>query len=155
AEAHASGIPLVAPDMGGASDFVGDAALGFTPADTADVVRAILELPSGARKAPPPRCPRSMDEHFRDLYRIYAGLGSNARMAVAGTGWPVGIRLIDRDVLSLHLGTLGSVVGIIMSLLVFVHIPRLIGGARLSGQRGFIVAQTVLGLLPEYGGIGV
>lgn len=65
------------------------------------------------------------------------------------------LRLIDRYFLSLSLGTLGSVVGIIMSLMVLEHIPRLIDVTRLSGQRGFIVAQTVLGLLPEYGGIGV
>jgi alpha-1,6-mannosyltransferase len=83
AEAHASGIPLVAPDMGGASDFVCDTALGFTPADTSDVVRAILELPIGARKVDAPRSPRGMEEHFRDLYRIYAGLGRDASSAAA------------------------------------------------------------------------
>ncbi len=83
AEAHASGIPLVAPRAGGASDFVSDAALGFTPADTSDVVRAILELPKEAREAITPRSPRSMEEHFRDLYRLYAGLASNARTAAA------------------------------------------------------------------------
>jgi alpha-1,6-mannosyltransferase len=83
AEAQASGIPLIAPDMGGAGDFVRDTALGFTPADTSDVVRAILELPAGARKPLAPRRPRSMEEHFRDLYRIYAGLGSNARTVAA------------------------------------------------------------------------
>lgn len=65
------------------------------------------------------------------------------------------LRLIDRYVLGLSLGTLGSVVGIIMSLMVLEHIPRLIDITRLSGERGFIVGQTVLGLLPEYGGIGI
>jgi alpha-1,6-mannosyltransferase len=83
AEAHASGIPLIAPDTGGASDFVHDTALGFTPADASDVVRAILELPAGARKAAAPHSPRSMEEHFRDLYRIYAGLGPNANSVAA------------------------------------------------------------------------
>jgi alpha-1,6-mannosyltransferase len=83
AEAHASGIPLIAPHMGGASDFVRDSALGFTPADTCDVVRAILELPVGALEAIAPPGPRSMEEHFRDLYRIYAGLGSRANSAAA------------------------------------------------------------------------
>jgi alpha-1,6-mannosyltransferase len=83
AEAHASGIPLVAPDMGGAGDFVRNTALGFKPADTSDVVRAILELPVGARKAIARRTPRSMEEHFRELYRLYAGLGSNANTAAA------------------------------------------------------------------------
>lgn len=83
AEAHASGIPLVAPDMGGASDFVRDTALGFAPADTADVVRAILELPAGVCEAIAPRSPRSIEEHFRDLYRIYAGLGASAARTAA------------------------------------------------------------------------
>ena len=83
AEARASGIPLVAPHVGGASDFVSDAALGFTPADTSDVVRAILELPLGPRRAVAPSSPRSMEEHFRDLYRIYGRLGSNTHTAAA------------------------------------------------------------------------
>jgi lipopolysaccharide export system permease protein len=63
--------------------------------------------------------------------------------------------LIDRYILSLSLGTLGSIMGIIMSLMVLEHIPRLIDITRLSGERGFIVGQTLLGLLPEYGGIGI
>ncbi len=83
AEAHASGIPLIAPDMGGAGDFVRDSALGFAPADVADVVRAILELPAGAREAVAPPSARSMEEHFRDLYRIYAGLALNTHTAAA------------------------------------------------------------------------
>ncbi|TIX51109.1 LptF/LptG family permease [Alteraurantiacibacter aquimixticola] len=62
---------------------------------------------------------------------------------------------IDRYVLGSSLGTLGSVIGIIMSLMVLEHIPRLIEITRLSGQRGYIVWQTVLGLLPEYAGIGM
>lgn len=65
------------------------------------------------------------------------------------------LRLIDRYFLSLSLGTLGSVVGIIMSLMALEHMPRLIDITRLSGERGFILGQTLLGLLPEYGGIGV
>jgi alpha-1,6-mannosyltransferase len=83
AEAHASGIPLVAPEMGGAGDFVRGTPLGFRPADTSDVVRAILELPAGPREAMAPRTPRSMEEHFRDLYRLYAELASNANAAAA------------------------------------------------------------------------
>lgn len=50
---------------------------------------------------------------------------------------------------------MGSVVGIIMSLMVLEHIPRIVEVARFSGDRSFIVGQTLLGLLPEYGGIGV
>ncbi len=62
---------------------------------------------------------------------------------------------IDRYLLTLTLGRLGSVVGILMSLMVLEHIPRLLEITRLSGHRGYIVRQTVLGLLPEYAGIGV
>lgn len=62
---------------------------------------------------------------------------------------------IDRYLLALTLGTLGSVVGILMSLMVLEHVPRLLEITRLSGHRGYIVGQTVLGLLPEYAGIGV
>lgn len=68
---------------------------------------------------------------------------------------PVRLRLIDRYLLGLSLGRFGSVIGIIMSLMVLEHIPRLIDITRLSSERGFIVRETVLGLLPEYGGIGV
>jgi hypothetical protein len=57
--------------------------------------------------------------------------------------------LSDRYVLGLSLGPLGSVVDIIMSLIVLEHIPRLIGITRLSGERGFIVGQTMLGLLHD------
>lgn len=62
---------------------------------------------------------------------------------------------IDRYMLALTLGTLGSVVGILMSLMVLEHIPRLVEITRLSGHRGYIIGQTILGLLPEYAGIGI
>lgn len=62
---------------------------------------------------------------------------------------------IDRYLIDLVLGTFGSVVGILMCLMVLEHIPRLLDITRLSGQRGYIIGQTVLGLLPEYAGIGV
>lgn len=62
---------------------------------------------------------------------------------------------IDRYLLALILGTFGSIVCILMCLMVLEHIPRLLDVTRLSGSRGYIVGQTVLGLLPEYAGIGV
>lgn len=62
---------------------------------------------------------------------------------------------IDRYLLTLILGTFGSVVGVLMSLMVLEHIPRLLEVTRLSGHRGYIIGQTILGLLPEYAGIGV
>lgn len=42
-----------------------------------------------------------------------------------------------------------------MSVMVLEHIPRLMEIARLSGDRGNIVMQSIVGLLPEYAGIGV
>lgn len=75
AEAHASGIPIVAPHAGGASDFVRhDPALGFRPTDTADVVRAILELPHGGRLPRAVPAARSIEQHFRELFALYGTL---------------------------------------------------------------------------------
>jgi lipopolysaccharide export system permease protein len=62
---------------------------------------------------------------------------------------------IDRYLLGLTLATLGSVVGILMVMMVLEHIPRLLQVTRLSGHRGYILGQTILGLLPEYAGIGI
>jgi hypothetical protein len=63
--------------------------------------------------------------------------------------------LIDRHFLGPSLGTLGSDVGIIMSPMVPEHIPRVVDIARLSGERGFIVRETVRGPLAEYGGTAI
>jgi len=48
-----------------------------------------------------------------------------------------------------------SVLAVVMSLMLLEHLPRLLEITRLSGHRGYIVAHTVAGLLPEYGGIGL
>lgn len=64
------------------------------------------------------------------------------------------LRTLDIYLLRLSCGTLGTVVAIIMSLMVLEHLPRLIDITSLSGHRGYIVGQTVLGLVPEYAGIG-
>ncbi|MFW2351029.1 LptF/LptG family permease [Qipengyuania sp.] len=64
------------------------------------------------------------------------------------------LRTLDIYLLRLSCGTLGSVVAIVMSLMVLEHLPRLIDITNLSGHRGYIIGQTVLGLLPEYAGIG-
>ncbi len=62
---------------------------------------------------------------------------------------------LDRYLLGLSIGTLGAVIGILMSLMVLENIPRLVEVTRLSGERGYILGQTILGLLPEYAGIGM
>jgi alpha-1,6-mannosyltransferase len=83
AEANASGIPIIAPRGGGASDFVKpDPALGFRPTDTADVIRAILELPEGGRPRDALPAPRSMEDHFQELFALYDRLRRPA-LAVA------------------------------------------------------------------------
>ncbi|GGO98993.1 glycosyltransferase [Stakelama pacifica] len=83
AEAHASGIPVIAPRGGGAGDFVRhDPALGFRPTDTADVVRAILELPHGGSSSRIAPAARSVEQHFRELFALYHALAQSA-LAVA------------------------------------------------------------------------
>ncbi len=62
---------------------------------------------------------------------------------------------LDRYLLELSIGTLGAVIGVLMSLMVLENIPRLVEVTRLSGERGYILGQTILGLLPEYAGIGM
>jgi len=62
---------------------------------------------------------------------------------------------LDRYVLRQVLGTMFSVVAAVMSLMILEHLPRLLEITRFSAHRGYIVSQTVAGLLPEYGGIGL
>jgi len=65
------------------------------------------------------------------------------------------VTYLDRYVFRQTIGTFLSVIGIVMSIMVLEHLPRLIEITRLSGHRGYIVAQSVAGLLPEYIGIGL
>lgn len=48
-----------------------------------------------------------------------------------------------------------GVLTIVMILMMLEHLPRLLEATRFSGHRGYIVANSVVGLLPEYGGIGL
>ncbi len=63
--------------------------------------------------------------------------------------------ILDRYILRETLGTMFSVLAVVMSLMVLEHLPRIVELTRFSGRRGYIVVQTVAGLLPEYGGIGL
>jgi alpha-1,6-mannosyltransferase len=75
AEASASGVPVIVPDRGGASDFAQDGmGIYYQSADCADLVRAILELPQRFVPPPGPSAVRSMDDHFAALFAIYEQL---------------------------------------------------------------------------------
>ncbi|WP_305098330.1 LptF/LptG family permease [Croceibacterium aestuarii] len=65
------------------------------------------------------------------------------------------VTILDRYVLRQTIGTLFSVLGVVMSLMILEHLPRLLDITRLSGHRGEIVIETLAGLLPEYAGLGL
>jgi lipopolysaccharide export LptBFGC system permease protein LptF len=62
---------------------------------------------------------------------------------------------LDRYLLQQVGGTFVSVFAIVISLMMFEHLPRLFEIVRLSGRKSYIVVQSMLALLPEYGGIGL
>jgi alpha-1,6-mannosyltransferase len=74
AEARASGLPLIAPDRGGAFDQAqasgGLAYRTGTSTDAARAIRTLLETPPARPTGPI----RTMDEHFADLFALYSWL---------------------------------------------------------------------------------
>lgn len=72
AEAHASGLPVIAPTAGGVADFARlNPELSFEPRNVQDAARAILSLcASGTRQTQHPR-PRGMEDHFAELFQHY------------------------------------------------------------------------------------
>lgn len=82
AEARASGIPVIAPDRGGASDFA-DPPLQFRATDGDDAVRAILALPERFVPYPPSIRVRSMEDHFAELFKLYERIATDGRVMVA------------------------------------------------------------------------
>lgn len=62
---------------------------------------------------------------------------------------------LDRYLLQQVGGTFLSVFGIVISLMLFEHLPRLFDIVRLSGRKTYIVIQSMLALLPEYAGVGL
>ena len=84
AEARASGLPVIVPDRGGASDHAGGPGGGTTyrAADAGDAAAAILRVlaaPRALAAEPPPV--RTMDEHFADLFAQYEAAAAPATRA--------------------------------------------------------------------------
>jgi len=81
AEARASGLPLIAPDRGGAFDQAqASGGIVYRSGSSADAARAILRFIDT-----PPARPfgpvRTMDEHFADLFGLYRWLETPAARA--------------------------------------------------------------------------
>jgi alpha-1,6-mannosyltransferase len=81
AEARASGLPLIAPDEGGAADQARMSG-GFTyrAGSALAAAQAIGRFIDGGRQRGRAGV-RTMDEHFTDLFRFYEGLGRGLRAA--------------------------------------------------------------------------
>ncbi len=62
---------------------------------------------------------------------------------------------LDRYLLANVAGTLGSVFGLVIALLLFEHLPRLFDIVRLSGRKAYVIVESMISLLPEYAGIGL
>jgi alpha-1,6-mannosyltransferase len=83
AEARASGLPIIAPDRGGAADHArAGGGLTFRSGNAADAARAIGEFLAGAQKIVP-ASGRTMEAHFRELFADYESLILNKRPRVA------------------------------------------------------------------------
>lgn len=81
AEAAASGLPLIVPDRGGASDHAyAQGGFCFASGDPADAARAIRDflIEGGPRSAP---APRTLAQHFEALFRLYGSLVSARALA--------------------------------------------------------------------------
>lgn len=87
AEARASGLPLIAPDQGGASDQARQSnGWIYESANAASAADAIAEYciaretgVDGPRRDQPP--PRTMDDHFRELFASYEAVIAGQRQA--------------------------------------------------------------------------
>jgi alpha-1,6-mannosyltransferase len=82
AEAKASGLPLIVPDQGGASDqAVGAGDLRFRSGSAADAAAALVRFALSPSAAPAGTRPREMDDHFRELFDSYRGIVGARRAA--------------------------------------------------------------------------
>jgi alpha-1,6-mannosyltransferase len=84
AEAAASGLPIIAPDRGGAADHAAqNGGRLYRAADVGALRDALAEFASSARTqaASMPVSVRTMDEHFGDLFALYGGFSRPALLA--------------------------------------------------------------------------
>jgi alpha-1,6-mannosyltransferase len=81
AEARASGLPLIVPDRGGAADQVAEGAgMTYQAGQQRSLEQAILSVAERGlelQRAAAVRAskPRTMEEHFADLFERYAEFG--------------------------------------------------------------------------------
>ncbi len=82
AEAAASGLPLIVPDRGGASDHARAAGgFCFAAADPADAARAIRAFVRSARPPNRAQSVRTMTHHFSELFAQYQHLAATNSVA--------------------------------------------------------------------------
>jgi len=62
---------------------------------------------------------------------------------------------LDRYLAVQLLGTFAAVVGIVLSMMLLEHLPTLLDLVRVAGHARTVIARSVLGLLPEYLGLGL
>jgi alpha-1,6-mannosyltransferase len=80
AEARASGLRVIVPDRGGAADHASDGGVTYKAGDPASAAAAILKMLQG-RDAAGTAVVRTMDEHFAELFALYAALAEPRRRA--------------------------------------------------------------------------
>lgn len=85
AEARASGLPLIAPDAGGASDQARGAGLTYAAGSSASAAAAIRRFVDAPPVAAAERV-RTMDEHFADLFALYEWLDRPVARAARSAG---------------------------------------------------------------------
>jgi alpha-1,6-mannosyltransferase len=82
AEAKASGLRLIVPDHGGASDqATGPGDFRFRAGSAAHAAAAIVRAALGPPVIAPLRRPREMDDHFRELFDSYRRIVGERRAA--------------------------------------------------------------------------
>jgi alpha-1,6-mannosyltransferase len=82
AEAKASGLRLIAPDRGGASDHAhGLRDIRYRAGSAADAAAAILRVSGERNQAHTFLKTRTMDQHFRDLFMLYEQIAFEKRAA--------------------------------------------------------------------------